>query len=408
MFDPRRIRTAAPRHGAVKCVAQIGPPPSVASLRQRLGRSGRRKGEPAILRGYSIEDAITDGSGIGDQLRLGTVQMVAMTQLLLEKWFEPPVTQGLHLSTLVQQLLSLIAQRGGVLAADAYAMLCGRHAPFAGLAPKDFKLLLRQLSVNELILQDSSGLLLHGRVGEKFVNHYTFYAAFATEEEYRLVTSSKTLGTLPVVQLLTAGQRILFAGRTWLVMEVNEAEKTIFVKRARGGAPPMFAGGVGRVHTRVRQAMRAQLESDQPVPFVDLKAQGLLNEGRGNYRRLGLGTRVLLDQGQHVLLLTWMGDDVNEAIACLLGQHGLAAAADGPCVEIQKGKRSVAGIEAVLRQVADAEVPTLDAMLAAAKNLEREKWDWALPQGLLRRSYASLHLDLDAAVRWVRAEIGTE
>src|ERR1017187_8178038 len=40
--------------GAVKSVAQIGSPPSVASLRQRLGRSGRRKGEPAILRGYCI------------------------------------------------------------------------------------------------------------------------------------------------------------------------------------------------------------------------------------------------------------------------------------------------------------------------------------------------------------------
>jgi ATP-dependent Lhr-like helicase len=32
--------------GPVKSVAQVGPPPSVASLRQHLGRSGRRKGEP--------------------------------------------------------------------------------------------------------------------------------------------------------------------------------------------------------------------------------------------------------------------------------------------------------------------------------------------------------------------------
>ncbi|WP_275041587.1 helicase-related protein, partial [Xanthomonas euvesicatoria] len=42
--------------GAVKSVAQIGTPPTVASLRQRMGRSGRRKGEAAILRGYVIED----------------------------------------------------------------------------------------------------------------------------------------------------------------------------------------------------------------------------------------------------------------------------------------------------------------------------------------------------------------
>lgn len=69
--------------GAVKSVVQIGPPPSVASLRQRLGRSGRRKGEPAILRGYCIEDAIDVHSGVGTRLRLGLVQTVAMISLLL-------------------------------------------------------------------------------------------------------------------------------------------------------------------------------------------------------------------------------------------------------------------------------------------------------------------------------------
>ena len=36
--------------GSVNSIAQIGSPPSVASMRQRLGRSGRRKGESSILR----------------------------------------------------------------------------------------------------------------------------------------------------------------------------------------------------------------------------------------------------------------------------------------------------------------------------------------------------------------------
>jgi ATP-dependent Lhr-like helicase len=43
--------------GDVSCVAQIGAPFSVASLRQRLGRSGRRAGKPAILRQYAVEAA---------------------------------------------------------------------------------------------------------------------------------------------------------------------------------------------------------------------------------------------------------------------------------------------------------------------------------------------------------------
>jgi hypothetical protein len=32
-----------------------------------------------------------------------------------------------------------------------------------------------------------------------------------------------------------------------------------------------------------------------------------------------------------------------------------------------------------------------------AKNILREKWDWAMPEELLRRSFASLNLELDAA-----------
>jgi ATP-dependent Lhr-like helicase len=36
------------------------------------------------------------------------------------------------------------------------------------------------------------------------------------------------------------------------------------------------------------------------------------------------------------------------------------------------------------------------------KNLAREKWDWALPDALLRKAYASLYLDLDEGLAWVR------
>src|SRR3546814_4985005 len=99
----------------------------------------------------------------------------------------------------------------------------------------------------------------------KIVNHYSFYAAFSSEEEFRIVSGSKTLGTLPVTQALIVGQRILFAGKTWRVESIDDEQKAIYVIRARGGVPPMFAGGGGRVHTRVRQRMRELLRSEEPT-----------------------------------------------------------------------------------------------------------------------------------------------
>jgi ATP-dependent Lhr-like helicase len=387
--------------GAVKSVAQIGPPPSVASLRQRLGRSGRRKGEPAMLRGYCIEETIGPRSSLAAQLRLNTVQMAAMISLLTEGWFEPPVPHGLHLSTLVQQLLSLIAQNGGVSAGEAFATLCGPAAPFAGLSADDFKILLRHFGSEDLLVQDSSGLLLHGSVGEKLVNHYTFYAAFASDEEFRIVAGGKALGTLPVSQVLRVGQHILFAGRTWRVDEINEEEKAIYVTHARGGVPPIFSGGAGRTHTRVRQRMRTLLANSEKFPFLDETAQRHVREARDAYRRLELDTQVVIDLGSQAMVMTWLGDAANEAIACHLEHRGFRAWAAGPGVETLKGNAAVRDIEHALADIAAAEPPPLGVLLADAQNLQREKWDWALPLPLLHRDYASLHLDLAGAFDWL-------
>jgi ATP-dependent helicase Lhr and Lhr-like helicase len=388
--------------GAVKSVAQIGAAPSIASLRQRLGRSGRRKGEPAILRGYCVEDAIGTGSSFSTELRLGTVQMAAQITLLLEKWFEPPRSSGAHLSTLIQQILSCIAQTGGATASQLYGLLCGQGNPFPNLSKVEYLELLKHLGQEEFLQQDSSGLLLHGRVGEKFVNHYTFYAAFAADEEFRIVTGGRTLGSVPVTQMLTAGQRILFAGKTWRVDEVDEQQKTIYVTRTSGGVPPLFSGGGGRTHTRVRQRMRTILEDTSTPTFLDSTAQRFLVEARSYYQRMDLANQVVVDQGAEVMLLTWLGDSANEAIACLLIRRGYTATPSGPGVEVLKGKHSTQEIIDALMDAAIDEPPPINLLLEDVRNLQREKWDWALPPTLLRKAYASHYLDLDEAIGWTK------
>lgn len=389
--------------GAVKSVVQIGTPPSVASLRQRLGRSGRREGEPSILRGYVIEDALDERSGLASQLRLDTVQTAAAVSLLLEHWCEPPAVHGAHCSTLIQQLLSAIAQYGGLQATQAFQLLCAIHAPFDGVPKGDFAELLRTLGKEEVLTQDHSGLLLHGRIGDKIVNHYSFYAAFASDEEFRIVTSGKTLGTLPVSQMLTPKQRILFGGRTWIVEEIDEEQKTIYVAPAKGGAPPLFNGGAGRVHTRVRQRMRELYMARGAVPFLDPTVQRFMEEGRKAFSDLALQDRISLDQGNQMILVTWLGDSANEAIACLLMARGLHASAGRLGVEVQRSGRSHEEIESILSDVAASPIPPLDKLLAKASNLVRQKWDGLLSPHLLHETYASSNLDLDGAKDWLRS-----
>lgn len=387
--------------GAVKSVVQIGSPPSVASLRQRLGRSGRREGEPSILRGYVIEDALDEKSGLADQLRLDTVQMAAVVSLLLEHWCEPPAVHGAHYSTLIQQLLSAIAQYGGLNRAQAFQLMCATGAPFDAVSKNDFAELLRTLGNEEILTQDHSGLLLHGRVGDKIVNHYSFYAAFVSDEEFRLVTSGKTLGTLPISQMLTPKQRILFAGRTWIVEEIDVPHNTIHVAPAKGGAPPLFNGGAGRVHTHVRQRMRELYMARGALPFLDATAQRFLEEGREAFQRLALRDRIVLDQGSEMILITWLGDSANEAIACLLMERGLHASAGSLGVEVQRSEKRREEIESILANVASSPVPSLDELLAKASNLVRQKWDTLLSPHLLHETYASSNLALDEGKKWL-------
>ncbi|MDV6345335.1 DEAD/DEAH box helicase [Nitrosomonas sp. Is37] len=396
--------------GAVKSVVQIGSPPQVASLRQRLGRSGRRKGEPAILRGYCIESALDPRSSLSSALRLDTVQMTAMISLLLQGWYEPPLSKGMHLSTLVQQVLSVIAQYGGATIGQLYSTLCAQDTPFQGLSKEEFAQLVRHLGSKELLIQDSTSLLLHGRLGEKIVNHYSFYAAFATDEEFRIVSLGQTLGTLPVSQILTPGQRILFAGKTWLIEDVDEPQKTIFVVHAHGGVPPSFSGGGGRIHTRVRQEMRRLLELSELPPFldeiVDEIAKRFLAEGRKYYADRELSAEYVIDQGREIMLLTWLGDSANEAIAALLARRGFIANPAGPGVEVRKGEHTVGKVLEALRDAAVDKPPPLDMLLKDAKNLQREKWDWALPNDLLHKTYASHYLNIEEALEWAKSVVG--
>lgn len=386
--------------GSVKSICQIGPPPSVASLRQRLGRSGRRKGEPAVLRSYCIESPIGPQSGISDSLREGLAQSIAMTRLLTEGWFEPPRVGGIHGSTLVQQILSIIAERGGAHARELWEALAGEGCPFEGVLRDDFLRLLKHMGEISLLAQESSGLLLHGELGEKFVNHYDFYAAFTSDEEFRLVCDGKSLGSLPVTRPLVPEQRIIFAGRRWRVVDVDSKKKVIVVVPDKGGVPPAFDGGGAMVHDRVRQEMRLVLSGDDPVAFLDEGARALLEEGRSNYRRLGLDDAQILERGGEVYLLTWCGDWVNDALVLLLAQNGLIASNEGVSLRLMGGAKE--RVLDALDEIAGIEDLDPEVLLEGVKNVRREKWDWVMPEAMSRRSFASLFLDVDGARKFAR------
>ena len=385
--------------GSVLSIAQVGVPPSVASMRQRLGRSGRKEGDPAILRIYIQEDESDINSDPSDCLRTGLVQTIAMIRLLLSKWFEPPPSGGLHLSTLVQQILSLIAQYGGVTAAQAYNLLCP-NGPFPLVGQQMFTDILRSLGGKRLIMQASDGLLLHGPLGERIVNHYSFYAAFTTPEEYRLVSGGSTLGTLPIDRAVAIDSLLIFGGRRWLVLEVDSAKKVIVLQPAKGGKAPIFGGEAGWIHDRIRQEMFAvYMERSTPV-FLDAQAKELLAEARENFHRYGLAQTRILPQGRTMYLFCWMGDRVMDTLAAMLRAKGMKADNEGIAVVVVN--TSPDEIWDCLRALLKEGLPDTCELARSVENKICEKYDMFLTDALLCTANAASKFDAEGALNWIK------
>ncbi|CTQ69520.1 DEAD/DEAH box helicase [Roseibium alexandrii] len=377
--------------GDVACVAQVGAPFSVAALRQRLGRSGRREGQPAILRQYAVEARLDSASSFVDQLRLGLIRAIAMIELLLEGWCEPPKPEALHLSTLVHQILSVIAERGGAQANRLYRILC-KEGPFRQVKTELFLDVLRAMGRPEagLIEQSSDGLLLLGPAGERIVEHYSFYAVFMTPEEFRLVADGKELGTLPVDNILTPGMMLIFSGRRWVVLDIYDLEKVILVKPATAGVPPLFGGDPGMIHDRVIKKMFEVLQGAFEPSYMDQTSLQLLREARASFARWGFSKTSIAELGAGAYVLaTRSGTVKTTTLAMALGAFGFQCTQHDGFLLVESGDAEQT-LDQALTGLAHAVIPDL---FAHAPNLIFEKYHPFLTPELLKLDALSMRID---------------
>lgn len=384
--------------GKVNSVIQVASPHSVASLRQRMGRSGRRN-EPSILRMLIKEEELTKDSSIADQLRMGLIQSLAMIRLLIgSKWFEPADTRQLHFSTLLHQVLAVIAQWGGVRADQIYTLLC-KAGPFNKVTIEQFKILLTSMGKQALITQLGNGELTLGVQGERLVNHYSFYAVFKTPEEYRVVSGVKTLGTLPITTVILKNQHIVFGGRRWKVLDVEPDKKVIRVISAKGGVPPSFGGDGLPVHDMVRKEMFEIYKSNDyritvgksKVDFIDQTAKQLFQESISVFNETNLAKDPVLELGNRVYIFTWLGDQVTNTLKVILIINGFKVTSFSGVIEIEQTTRS--SVIEFLRSISSKGIPNERDLAVYIKDKEVEKFDEYIDEQLLNDGYGKKMFD---------------
>ena len=111
---------------------------------------------------------------------------------------------------MVHQLLSTVAETGGISAAPLYDRLTKARA-FGPLSKASFATLLRELARHDLLSQMADGMLVLGLKGQRIVEHHTFYAAFRGASELRVIHNGDQIGMLPEFSVPPPGEHLILA-----------------------------------------------------------------------------------------------------------------------------------------------------------------------------------------------------
>ncbi len=386
--------------GKVKSIAQIGVANSVSGLRQRLGRSGRRD-EPSILRVFSIENE--ESSGWLYDLRTNLVQNIAVIELLRQKEYEEPMVNKTHLSTLIQQILSLIASFSGFYPKEGWEILCGRGA-FRNITPDIFLDLLRCLGKRGLISQLNTGQIIIGKEGEKLLRRLDFYTAFVAPVDYDVINDAdgKRIGMLQSIP--EAKSQIILAGKRWIVNRVEKQTRKIYVSRIKSGGSISFASEMPEIDEIITRKMRDIYMSDEVYPYLDVASESHqeLIKAREHFIKHKLDMRFYAGK----TLFTWAGAKINRTIAlmCKLRVHK----------DVDYNHLMIFGISPKhISDILSQQKPSGDelAALVSREDKEKQQYDHHLSDDLLNHEYGCTYLDVDKAwteLQKLSARFGSE
>lgn len=373
--------------GKVKSIAQIGTAISVSGLRQRLGRSGRRN-EPSILRVFSIEG---NDDGLLHDLRSSLVQNIAIIELMREHRYETPSINRYHFSTLIQQILAVIAQFGGFYPKDGWTLLC-QNGAFKNVTPELFLELLKSLGEKDVISQLNTGQIVVGKLGERILKSPDFYVAFVSPVDLTVINkaTSKSIGMIQYVPQVD--KIIILSGKRWLVESYDEATSKVYVSHIKSGGAAMFAGEGIDIDSIIVKKMREIYTTDTIYPYLDERTQAKdhLNQSRLFFHHCNLGETSFLQYGNESYFFNWTGTKANRTLA-LLAQYCLNKQCDYGSFYVSN--LTSEDVE-LLRQANKPDLVVLASRLPRHLKLF-QKYDYLLSDELLSIEYSETYLDKD-------------
>lgn len=376
--------------GKVKSIAQIDVANSVSSLRQRLGRSGRRH-EASVLRIYS-KDYNGDNAGLLDQIKNHLIQNIAVIELLKEHKYENPYINGIHLSTLIQQVLSVIAEFGSFYPKEGWKLLCEEGA-FENVSPTLFLKLLKDLGDKDIIRQTNNGQIVIGSEGEILLADKEFYAAFNTYPEIEIINALNGQHIGSLLNFIKVGFYIIFGGIKWEVKDIDYKANRAYVIPSDWGGLPRFLNDGYEIDSIISQKMKEVYLSNERYPYLDSNTEAVscLQEA-WKYFQIYKLQETFSGQGDDEIMLTWAGVKINRTIS-LMSKMYLDKMVGYNHIYIKRfSKDDLTELLRFRKPKAGSLCPFLTRI-----SKEIKKYDYLLSDELLDIQYASMYLDVDTA-----------
>ena len=303
--------------GDLDFVLQANAPSTVSSFLQRLGRTGRRKGQRANTT-FFCEDTET------------VLQAIALVELAKKGWVESVPTNNRVWSVLVHQILALTLQFGVISAEQCWQQLSA-VPDFLGIDRREYDHLIAHM-VRDNFLFLSQGLLSIGDKTEKTFGRRNFmeiYAVFSSPQLYKVSTEAGyVVGSLEqnfVDKLVAEMSSFLLSGKAWIVNYINHQDRTVTVIPAPRGKQPTWGGFIPQLLSfEICQEIKELLIRRDRIPYIDEKAQAFLDEWRQELSSVLNHSEFNISiDGDRILWWTFAGGQINHTL-----KYGIQAQKD--------------------------------------------------------------------------------
>ena len=398
--------------GQLELAVQIDSTHTVMSFVQRLGRTGRKYGEPRVMQLYSSELVSEPNAPFYDHFPFSLLKATAIVNLFLQDWVEPPAINGYPYHILFHQLLSRLIERNEATPKELVGAFYGKGI-FANISLDDFELLLKHLVKKDHIELLDTGEMILGLEGEKVARSRDFYAVFQTPPELDVLFGEKNIGRISPHPDLAPGIRLLLGGQLWEVVEVYLDQKQVIVKKAKDATATLFIGtGAPEMHPRIAQEVYKLLcDTHRPV-YLDVTGLTRLQQSRELFRSMGLDKETCMDGEDAWILFPWTGTRVARTLNLLIQKAGFESAFASllfPWVLIIKkpeGKMTWKEFLVRLKSEFDSTDGGFDLIANThVEMLQTHKFDQHLPDFLIRKRAASEWIDWEGTRNWLASKL---